>query len=331
MTKTVERTCRSLFRSIAFLAITALPVGIAQAADWPTGNVQLVVPAKPGGGTDATARIFAAGLQAVTGGKFVVVNQPGGGGAIAAEQVRTSAEDGTTLLFYHSGILSTYHTGGYDHSPVDEFSVVTAIPVAGSYSLCVPADSPYQTVEDLVAATKAKPDKITLGVQLRGSTHFMAGLIGMSSGSEFRLVEAGSDADKLVQLKGKQINAALINTGGALQYVEAGDLRILATIQGSPDRDPNAPEYPSLAELGYKDAVYGLDFLIFGPKGLSDQTAEAINTAFAGVFADPDSSEKIGKMRFQLMGALPVIDARKRTFDASERTSATAELLGLKN
>ena len=113
--------------------------------------------------------------------------------------------------------------------------------------------------------------------------------------------------------------------------MEAGDLRILATIQGSPDRDPNAPEYPSLAELGYKDAVYGLDFLIFGPKGLSDQTAEAINTAFAGVFADPDSSEKIGKMRFQLMGALPVIDARKRTFDASERTSATAELLGLKN
>lgn len=331
MLKTVTRARRTFLKSIAAVAIATLPASVAHAGDWPSGTVQLVVPAKPGGGTDATARIFAAGLQTVTGGNVVVVNQPGGGGAIAAEQVRTSGEDGSTLLFYHSGLLSTYHTGGYDHSPIDEFSVVTAIPVAGSYSLCVPADSPYQTVEELVAATKTTPDKITLGVQLRGSTHFMAGLIGMSSGAEFRLVEAGSDADKLVQLKGKQINAALINTGGALQYVEAGDLRILGTIQSSPDRDPNAPDYPSMAELGYDDAVYGLDFLIFGPKGLSDETAEAINAAFAGVFADPDSAEKIGKMRFQLLGALPVADARDRVSAASERTGATAELLGLTN
>lgn len=327
MTKLQKYSRRTILTSVIALAM-ALPGTEAFAETWPSGAVQLIVPAKPGGGTDAAARLIGAALSEKTGGNFVVVNNPGGGGAIAAEQVRTANADGHTLLFYHSGLLSAYHTGGYDHSPIDEFTLAIAMPVAGSYALAVSADSPYQTMADLVQASKDTPDKITLGVQLRGSTHFMAGLIAMSSGSQFRVVEAGSDADKLVQLQGQQINAALVNTPGALQYVEKGDLRVLATIAGTPDRDGNASNFPSMAELGYTDAIYGLDFLIMGPAGMDGAKVDAINAAFSAVLNDPAISEKLTTMRMPI-SSLGVNESRTRLKASDKSVKATAELLGL--
>ncbi|WP_425101765.1 Bug family tripartite tricarboxylate transporter substrate binding protein [Tropicibacter sp. S64] len=321
---------RGVLKALVAAAGLACVPALALAADWPSGNIQLVVPAKPGGGTDAAARVIAGALAEKTGGNFVVVNVDGGGGAIAAEQIRTADPDGTHLLFYHSGLLSTYHTGGYQHSPIDEFTLIAALPVGGSYALAVNATSPYQTMDDLVAASKETPNKITLGVQLRGSTHFMAGLIAMDSDAAFRVVEAGSDADKLVQLQGKQIDAALINTPGTLQYVETGDLRILATISGSPERDPNAPDYASASELGYGNAVYGLDFLVMGPTGMDEGTVQAINAAFDAVLSDPAISYQLASMRLPIspMGVEP---SRERLMAADKRIGATAKMLGLAN
>lgn len=327
MTKLMQISRRALLTT-ATAAAMALPFSAAHAGGWPSGNIQLIVPAKPGGGTDAAARVIAAALGEKTGANFVVVNNPAGGGAVAAEQVRTAGADGTTLLFFHSGILSSYHTGAYDQSPVDEFTLAIAMPVAGSYALAVSAASPYQTMADLVQATKDNPDKITLGVHLGGSTHFMAGLIASSSGSQFRAVEAGSDADKLVQLQGGQIGAALINTPGAMQYVEKGDMRVLATISGGPERDPNAPDFPSMAELGYTDAVYGLDFLIMGPKGMDPADVEAINAAFTAVLDDPAISAQLTKMRMPI-SAMNVADSQARLIKSDKATKETAELLGL--
>lgn len=322
------RTRRHVLKGAALAAMTALLPAAVMAQDWPSGSVQLVVPAKPGGGTDAAARVVAAALGDQTGGDFVVVNNPGGGGAVAAETIRTADPDGAQLLFYHSGLLSTYHTGGYDQSPLEEFTLIAALPVGGSYALAVNAESPYQTVDELVAATKEQPNKVTLGVQLRGSTHFMAGLIAMDSDAAFRVVEAGSDADKLVQLQGQQIDAALINTPGTLQYVEKGDLRILATISGQADRDPNAPEFPSMAELGYENAVYGLDFLIMGPKGMDENVVSQINAAFDAVLTDPEISGQLTKMRLPIT-PLGVAESRDRLGAADQRIGATAKMLGL--
>lgn len=326
--RTVFATRRALIGTAIAATLLAISPVPAAAGDWPDGNVQLIVPAKPGGGTDALARVIAGGLAEQTGGNFVVVNNPGGGGAVAAEQIRTTDPDGSELLLYHSGFLSTYHTGGYNHSPVDDFTLIADLPVGGSYALAVHADFGFQTMDDLIKAATDAPDTITLGVQIRGSTHFMAGLISTGNDAAFRIVEAGSDADKLVQLQGRQIDAALINTPGTLQYVESGDLRILATIAGTPDRDPNAPDYPSAAELGYKDAVFGLDLLVLGPLGMDDAQVTTIHTAIKAVVSDPDISEKLKKMRFPVT-PLGIDEGRTRLRATDTRVGATAKMLGL--
>ncbi|WFE76702.1 tripartite tricarboxylate transporter substrate binding protein [Roseinatronobacter sp. S2] len=295
---------------------------------WPEGTVQLIVPASPGGGTDAAARILAEHFQNETGASVVVVNTPGGGGAVAAEQVRGAAPDGQTVLFFHTGLLSAYHTGGYAHDPSEAFETAAVMPVGGSYALAVNADAPWQSVEDLVAASKDAPNSLSLGIQMRGATHFMAGLFAKDSGAALRLVEAGPDADKLVQLQGGQISAALINTPGTRQYVENGDLRVLATISGHPDRDPNVQEIPSLAELGYENAVYGLDFFILTPADTPDEVLAGINAAVGHALADDSLSERFENMGMPLQW-LPQTDSRERLQNTSRIVADVTALLEL--
>ncbi|MFM1856141.1 MAG: hypothetical protein RLZ83_1450, partial [Pseudomonadota bacterium] len=322
-------------RRTAVLIAAGLGLGLLgshlplQAAGWPEGPVQLVVPAKAGGGTDAAARIFAGALQKAVGRPVVVANQPAGGGTVAAETVRNAKPDGRTILFFHTGLLASHHTGQYAHAPRDAFGMAVVMPVAGSYALTVGADSPYKTAADLVAAAKAQPDKITLGVQLKGSTHFMAGLWMHDSKAPLRVVEAGGDADKLVAVQGGTIQSALINTPGALQYVKAGKLRILATISGDPGRDPGLPDVPSLAEAGYPSAVYGIDFLILAPKATPAATLQAINAAFGQVLADPAISAQFTKMRMPLRH-LELAAGQSRVNAVDAKVAATARQLGFK-
>jgi tripartite-type tricarboxylate transporter receptor subunit TctC len=274
------------------------------------------------------ARIFAATLQEKLGKPFVVVNQDSGGGSVACETVRMAKPDGATILFFHTTMYAIYHTGVYDKSPVDNFTTLAVMPVGGSYALAVGANSPYNSVADLVDAAKKNPDQITIGVQLKGSSHFMAGLLIKDSGAKFKIVEAGSDADKLVTLQGGNIAASFINTPGAMQYAQAGKLRILASIAGFPERDPGAPDIPSLFELGYKSATYGIDFFILGPRGMDPTMAQSINAAFAAVVADPGASEKLKKMRMPV-SHLSLDASIARLKENDEKIGATARTLGI--
>lgn len=309
-------------------ALTAGSFGLAQAEGWKAGTVKLIVPAKPGGGTDSGARIIAVALEKAIGSPVIVVNNVTGGGAVAAEQVRTAKPDGHTLLYYHTGLVVKYHTGGYTHSPVTDFTTVASLPVGGSFSLAVPANSPYKTAEEFIAATKAKPNKLTLGVQLRGGSHFMSALLQMDSDAKYRIVEAGSDADKFVQLQGNQIDAAIVNTPGTLTYVKSGDLRILATIAGTPARDPGAPDSPSLSELGYKKAVYGTDFLILGPLGMDKSVVEKINAAVGTALSDESVSGKLAKMRMPVSHTSVEV-GKARLTDSNGKVKVIAEMLGM--
>ncbi|MBN8190392.1 tripartite tricarboxylate transporter substrate binding protein [Salipiger thiooxidans] len=316
--------------AMAGIDATVGPAFAAGAKDWPTRPVKLIVPAKPGGGTDAVVRILATKLETVAGRPFAIVNQPTGGGSVAAETVRAARPDGNTLLFYHSGLLSSYHSGVYSHNPATEFTTIAMMPVGGSQALAVGPDVGIDSVEDLVTKAKAAPDSVTMGVQLKGASHFMAGLLMRDSGAPFRLVEAGSDADKFTALQGGNIDAAIVNTSGALQYAEAGKLKILGTVTGRPERDPGAPDYPSMVELGFKNTMYGFDFMVLGPKGLDPGLTDRINAVFGEVINDPAIQEQLAKMNLPI--SFMDRDASVERIVASEKTiGEVAAEIGLKN
>lgn len=296
---------------------------------WPTGTVQLIVPAKAGGGTDLAARIFAKYLQEKLGKPFVIVNQPEGGGVVAAETARNAKPDGSTLLFYHTSLLVTCQTGMYDKSPVDDFTVASVLPTGGSYVLVVGVNSPYKTVDDLVKAAKEKPGQITLGVQTNGSTHFMAGLLMQDAGVEFKYVEAGSDTDKLAALQGGHIDATLVNANGAKQYSEAGKLRALATISGSTERDPFLPDLPSFHELGYKNSVYGIDLIVLGPKDSDKMMLQKINDSIKEACNDSEVQQQMKKISMPIR-FMNIDESAERLKTMYDKIGKVAEAIGAK-
>lgn len=313
---------------VAFVAMACMLTAGQAAAEWPRGPVQFVVPASPGGGTDAVARIITERLQQQQESPFVVVNLPAGNGAVAAEQVRNSDPDGQSLLFFHTGLLTSYHTGTYAQNPLTEFTSVALMPVDGSYSLAVPADSPHQTVADLVDAAKAAPGRVSMGVALRGSTHFMGGLLAEGSDAEFRFVEAGSDSEKLVQLQGKQIDSALINTPNTKQYVDSDMLRVLGTIAGTDRRDPILPDVPTLVEQGYSEALFGFDFMVLGPAEMDQDLVAQINEAITAAATDPDVTEQLATFGMPI-SATPPDEIMPALEEADQRIRDTAAALGL--
>ena len=140
----------------------------------------------------------------------------------------------------------------------------------------------------------------------------------------------GSDADKFTALQGGNIDAAIVNTSGALQYAEAGKLKILGTVTGMPERDPGAPEYPSMVELGFENTMYGFDFMLLGPKGMDPELADRINAVFGEVINDPATQEQLAKMNLPI--SFMDRDASVERIVASEKTiGEVAAEIGIKN
>ena len=297
-------------------------------SDWPTGTVQFLLPAKAGGATDLSGRAFAAVLQQKFGKDFVIVNQTDGSGVVAFENARTAKADGSTLLYYHSGMYVSLATGLYDKDPVEEFSMIANLIAGGSYSVVVAANSPYDTVEELVDAAKAAPDTITAGIQNGASSHIMTGMLMYDTGAPFKMIEAGTDQEKLAAMQGGHMTFCFLNSKNAKPYTESGDLKILATIAGTGDRDPQLPDIPSLYELGYTTCLFGTDFYILGPKDMDPAAVEKLN-AVIGELIGEQSVVDVHETINMPVQWLSVEDSIARAKDTRDSIFTVAKAIGL--
>lgn len=301
----------------------------ANVDNWPTSTVQFLVGAGAGGGTDLSARGFAKFFQDTFKQPFVVVNQKDGGGVIAYENVRTARPDGKTFLYYHSGMLVGSNTGLYDKSPIDDFEIISVMPAGGSYAVVGSGDSRFNSMEEVIAYARANPGVVTCGIQQGQSTHIMAGMLEYDSGVKFKLVEAGSDQDKLIAMQGGHIDICFINTKNAKPYSEAGKMKAFATIAGNGDRDPAMPDSPSLYELGYTTCIYGTDFLILGPKGTDPAIKQKLNEYVGKGILDPDVI-KVHEAINMPLEYLNIEDSVARLKGIDETISTVATAINLK-
>lgn len=280
-----------------FSKILAAAVAVALSAQplladgWPDGSVKVVVPTKAGGGTDLMTRIFADYMSRATGGNFVVVNQPAGGGAVAAEQVYSADPDGQTLLFNHTGQIINYHTGRLDR-PITDF---TTIGVAQSYPpqvYAVSPNAPWSDMKEFIEDARANPGKYSVAVQLGGTSHFIAGLLQKNTGIKLRPVEAAAEVDKVAGIQGGFLDLGNMAAGAARQFVEAGDLKVLGMIDAP--ASPRYPEFVPLVDQGV-DMVYIAPLLVWGPPGMDPALVEEINAVIAGMATDEIVQEQLAK------------------------------------
>jgi len=279
-------------RLVAALVVTSLTT-IAAAQDYP-GNkpIKLVVPFPAGGGTDIFARVIGNKLAETLKWVVVVDNKPGAGGNIGIDAVAKSPPDGYTIGLGQTSNLAI-NPSLYAKLPYDPLKDLVPIVLVADAPLVlvVPANSPFKTVADVVAAAKKKPGDVTFGSPGNGTVAHLTGeLFQMAAGVKFQHIPYKGSAQALTDLMGGQVQVYMSSIPTALSHIKGGKLRALAVT--SPKRAPSLPDVPTIAEAGYKGFDANTWFGLVAPAGTPAPIVTKINAEVNRILKMPDVKEK---------------------------------------
>jgi tripartite-type tricarboxylate transporter receptor subunit TctC len=266
---------------LANLALSALCLPLAaqvqaQTPAWPAKPITLVVGSAAGGSNDTFARAIGKRLQESLGQPVVVENKPAGGGVLANAFVAKAPPDGYALVV----LSSTFTTGAAIRTNLQYDAVKSFKPVAmlakGPLLVTVPANSPYKTIGDLVAAAKAQPGKLNYGTSGAGSiNHFATELFSDAADIKIVHVPYKGMGPATNDLLGGQIEMLVASAPSILGQVKNGRVRALAVTTAK--RSPVAPELPSLEEAGYKGSASELWWGVLAPAGTPQPVVDRLN------------------------------------------------------
>ncbi len=284
------------------LALVLVCVGLfaTSAQAWPDRPIEIVVGFAPGGGTDITARTLATYLEKELGGSVVIVNKSGASGAIGLSYVARSKPDGHTLGMTNMPGLLTIpieREAGYVPSDFTYLANLVRDPCAFSVSV----NSPYKTLADLVAAAKANPGKISVSTSGIGTDdHLQMVFFEKATGTKLNHVPFNGAAPQRNAVFGGHTDVGGMNIGEAMPY-NGINLRILA--QAAEVRSVLAPEVPTFKEQGV-DVVLASERGLVGPKGLSKEVKEKLETALSKIAKNPEFVKQI-RSQFTEIDYLP--------------------------
>jgi len=296
----------------------------AQAANWPSRPVKLVVPYAPGGASDIIARPWAEALSQELGQQFVVENRGGAGGMIGSEAVMKAAPDGTTFLLTPCAaltILPLMQKTPYD--PQKSFVPVGRIGDTISGFVIHPAVGP-KTFKEMVDYAKANPGKLSYGSAGNATiTHFRLEMLKYRAGIDILHVPYRGSADALNDLLANQIQMmAEINP---LPHVKAGKLVLLSI--NHPKRSPEFPDTPTLTECGYPNSDMISWYAIYAPAGTPADIIQKFNAAIAKIGGGAEMKKKL-----QTISAVEVVDKPEETSKfLAEEIQRNAELIKAAN
>jgi len=305
-------------RTILAAAAAVLATGLvpAQAQDkWPTKPITYIVPFGAGGTTDVLARLVTPKAATALGTSFVIENKPGAGGSMGSDFTAKAAPDGYTIqggtISSHAINVSLYSKLGYD--PIRNFQPITMI---GSMPniLVVRADSPYQSVQDVIAAAKAKPGSINYASSGNGTSQHLSGVFfEQLTGGKLVHVPYKSSAESLnALLSGQGADMIFENLAPALPHIKAGKLRALGVT--SDKRSSAVPEVPAIAETlpGFSIVSWQA---IFAPAGVPKPIVDRLATELIKSVQDPENKAKLVAQGIEPGGMTP---AELAAFQKSE-------------
>ena len=282
------------------LALLCLsPLAGANAADYPTRPVHIIVGYPPGGSTDIVARLIGNWLSQRLGQQFIVENRAGAGNNIGTEQVTKAAPDGYTMLLVNPANAinsSLYKKLNFNFlRDIDPVASVIQVPNVMEVNPSVPA----KTVPEFIAYVKANPDKVNVASSGNGtSIHLSGELFKMMTGIKMTHVPYKGSAPMLTDLLAGQVQVTFDNLPSSIGHIKAGKLRALAVTTAK--RSPELPDVPTVAESvpGYEaSAFFGFGVPHGTPKEIVDKLNHEINEALK----DPGMLKKLGDL-----GGIPV-------------------------
>jgi tripartite-type tricarboxylate transporter receptor subunit TctC len=282
----------------------ALLLSLAQAQDYPTKPVKIVVPFTAGSATDILARTFGQKLHEMWNQTVVIENRPGAGGTIGANAVAKSPPDGTTLMVHSSGHAVNafiYPTLPYD----TQKDFIAVAPLGGQPNVLVVAPaSGYKTVADLLADARKRPGQINFGSAGIGSgTHFNAEKFKLAAGIDVVHVPYKGTPEALTDTLSGRVQYFFSPISAALPMLRDG--RLVALAVSSAKRSSALPQVPTVAESGLAGFDYNLWVGVFAPAGTPPDVIDKIGRSVGRALEATDVKERMASLGAEPMPMAP--------------------------
>jgi tripartite-type tricarboxylate transporter receptor subunit TctC len=306
---------KTLLMIAATLSIGSLALSASADDAWPSRPITYIVPFPPGGTTDVLARIITPKLAGALGNASIIIeNRGGAAGSVGSAVASRAAPDGYTLvggtISSHAINVSMYPKIGYD--PVKSFAPIALIGTNPTV-LLVRQDSPYKTLQDVIAAAKAGKPLTCASAGSGTSQHMSLELLKLKSGIDITHVPYKGSGPALTDMLGGQVDLLFETPIAAAPYIKSGKLRAIAV--SSAKRAPSLPDVPTIAESG----VPGYEVVswqgVFAPAGMPKPIVERLHTEIAKILAQPDMKDRLAQLG---MDEQPMTTAQFAKFQQDE-------------
>lgn len=283
--------------AMSLLCTVGLVAGAQAASAWPDGKpITYVVTFPPGGATDIIGRIISQKLGPMLHTDVVVENKGGAGGIIGSEFVAQSKPNGYTLS---GGTIGTnaMNASLYKSLPYDMIKSFVPVALTGQLAnvLVVPADSPYKSVADVLAAARKEPGHLNYGSGGAGTSQNVSGeLLKQIAGVDITHVPFKGDGPSLQALLGQHLIMAFSNLPPALPLIKSGQLRALAVTSAEPD--PSLPNVPSMQQAGVKGYEITSWQAVFAPAGTPNHIVKLLSADILKILQDPEVKARFASM-----------------------------------
>jgi tripartite-type tricarboxylate transporter receptor subunit TctC len=293
---------KPIFGAALFL-FACLITGPAQAQQYPTKPIRLIVPFAPGGGSDLIGRLIAQKLTERLGQQVIVENKPGAGGNLGAEQAIKAPADGYTLLLIAGSYTVNPSLYKLSWDSVNDISPVIQLS-QGPFLVAVHPSVPAKTLKEFIELAKKQPDRFSYGTAGSGSiTHLASELfLDMAKIKAVHVPYKGTGPALNDSIAG---NVQLIfgSVSTSLQHVKSGRLRALAVTTAK--RIPAAPEVPTVAEAGVPGYEVVLWHGLVAPKGVPKAIVDKLNAAANDALKAKDTADLLASDGVSPAGGTP--------------------------
>ncbi len=278
-------------------------------ADWPTQPINIICTHAAGGDTDYNARLMARMLEQELGVSVVVNNVTGSNGAIALGQYKDSKNaDNYTFIMTNTAALTGNLATGLSDFGYEDFQTVGIFGKQSGENIVVPADAPYNTVQELIDASKEKPGEIKFGISTGGGVYIAATIMSKEYGAQFNIVDAGDASSRLTSILGGHIDA-IVPYSGVKEYIENGDVKVLSTLlEEKPDL---IQDIPTAKEQGFDNLILNTMYACLAPEGTDEAVVTKLNEAMQNIAQNnTEYDEEVKKYNYQNPYVLSVDESK---------------------
>jgi tripartite-type tricarboxylate transporter receptor subunit TctC len=303
-----------MFRALVTGLTLLLPAALAEAQDFPTKPIKLIVPFPAGGPNDIIARIVGQRMSELTKQPIVIDNRGGQGGALGTDAVAKASPDGYTIGIVNAGALAINQSmEKVAYETLKDLAPVTLV-VTVPEMLVVASNVPASNMRELVALAKAKPGSLNFASTGPGSLPHLAGeLLKLTAKIDIVHVPYRGAAPAINDLLGQQVQMTFLDLPAILPHIRSGMLKPIAL--GTSKRAPTAPEVPTTVEIGMPELMIENWYGMIAPAATPPAIVAELNRITTSALADPAVKAKLAEQGLTTVGNTP---EQFRAFIASE-------------